>query len=435
MSDTIKYSPKYGVFKTRNVCIDHNLGIAFDVINCDILAQQVDASTWCISKEDHRSGGWGRRSSGDYQRANMICHIRKFLNYFGFNVVQIKDCELYTEIFDQKYSLQKEVTKVKNQRLRDAMFAEIEELIKSREIKRDTISFNIDKILKKRAQRIKKVERALKKNQSMVVDNQVLSFYDKSGQLIVNAREFRGNSQDVYLEVPDSMLLEQYYLRKIAKKSILLPLNVFEAAQLNLAETEIVERGPEEKINGRHFAGAMLLKNKENYFLFDVDRNEVKHGIFNAFLSKLPRACSSIVDAYDSLKPEAVKQAELAGIEVKRQGEWFLIKRPDKFETCSPLNNWQGTTGTFKGEQIRVTLGEVRQGNSRPNRVHLIKYGSENIGLGEISHTGREHKTLDLGKTTFRKEGDTMNQWSRYDTWTIIPNNSVGNFTIEGNVD
>lgn len=75
----------------------------------------------------------------------------------------------------------------------------------------------------------------------------------------------------------------------------------------------------------RHFIGACLFKVGKTSFLFDVDRQEVKHRLFNPFVAVVKGEPTNITEAYEMLKPEAVVAAEKKGLEVKRQGEWFFI--------------------------------------------------------------------------------------------------------------
>jgi len=86
---------------------------------------------------------------------------------------------------------------------------------------------------------------------------------------------------------------------------------------------------PRERI--RHFSGACLFAIGKDTYLFDIDRQEIqKHGIFNAFLTKLPKKVSTVEEAYDILMPDAVKDATAKGIDVQRQGEFFFIKHSDE---------------------------------------------------------------------------------------------------------
>lgn len=79
----------------------------------------------------------------------------------------------------------------------------------------------------------------------------------------------------------------------------------------------------------RHFAGALVLKVEDKYFLFDTDREELSHCGFNPFFTQLPGPASTIEEAYDLLLPEEARQARAAGVEVLRQGEFFFIKQTE----------------------------------------------------------------------------------------------------------
>lgn len=78
--------------------------------------------------------------------------------------------------------------------------------------------------------------------------------------------------------------------------------------------------------HSRHFSGACVFKILEDYFLFDIDRHEItENKIFNPFISKLPVPVETIDQAYRALMPDEVKEAITAGIEVRRQGEYFFV--------------------------------------------------------------------------------------------------------------
>ena len=84
-------------------------------------------------------------------------------------------------------------------------------------------------------------------------------------------------------------------------------------------------------IINRHFAGAVLLRIEDKYFLFDTDREELRYHNFNPFFTQLPRAAKTIDEAYDVLMPKQVREAIDQGIEVIRQGEFFFVKVPDDY--------------------------------------------------------------------------------------------------------
>jgi hypothetical protein len=75
----------------------------------------------------------------------------------------------------------------------------------------------------------------------------------------------------------------------------------------------------------RHFAGAMVVRIEDKYFLFDADREELSNFGFNPFFTQLPGPANTVHEAYELLMPESVKQALQEGREVKRQGEFFFI--------------------------------------------------------------------------------------------------------------
>ena len=176
-------------------------------------------------------------------------------------------------------------------------------------------------------------------------------------------------------------------------------------------------------------------------------------GIFNPFLVEVPDSTlETIESAYDSLIPEAVKTAKANGVAVQRQGEWFFIQT-DIDPTIPPaglpvipkedlLKLKVLKKMRFDGESLKELWGEaeynridnlevpdadmytakeqsLRAGNNSPNRAKLgVNRDGLHYVMGEISHTGREHKTITL------------------DSWHLaMPNNAIKSFTITGDID
>lgn len=175
----------------------------------------------------------------------------------------------------------------------------------------------------------------------------------------------------------------------------MLPFRVFEEAKLDLDSVVVIDRGPEEYVQtdrvwmgdrGKvHFMGALLFKifgEEEAHYLFDIDRNDIAEKRFNPFMSKLSRSASSIEDAYDSLKPEEVRQAEMfAKTKFPRQGEWFFIPVPGSYE---PMPTPKGLRG----------VAELSSKGHRPH--YASKMCKEGYVTGRITHGGHEHVPLDL---------------------------------------
>lgn len=218
----------------------------------------------------------------------------------------------------------------------------------------------------------------------------------------------------------------------------MIPFTVFQQAGLDIRQYSVIERGLEENVkvkvdnpkykytyksgkytdNGqpktiletRHFTGAMLFKIEDKMFLFDIDREEIKHHIFNPFLVQLPKEVKTISDAYIALKPLEVLTAEMNELEVIRQGEWFFIPVKGDFKPDT-------TTNRFNNNKTINKRIELRAGNNRPN---YAEKGTEKLMLvsGKVEHSGREHRTI------------MLKGW-----YKAVPNTSIESFTITGDID
>jgi hypothetical protein len=211
----------------------------------------------------------------------------------------------------------------------------------------------------------------------------------------------------------------------------MVPFRTFQEAKLDLDSMEIVEKAPEETLQikrfryrqgmehelylePRHFTGALLFKIGKpdvRHYLFDVDRNDAALGRFNPFLSRLPRACSSIADAYDSLKPDEIRQAErFLKIPCPRQGEWFFIPSAgEHVRSNKPSQNLRG----FGGPSVQAVL------QSNGNRPHYVTELSEDgFVRGKVLHGGWEHEPI------------TLPGWHK-----PVGNGAVESFKISGAID
>jgi hypothetical protein len=263
--------------------------------------------------------------------------------------------------------------------------------------------------------------------------------------------------------------------------AIPIPFSVFENAKLEIAKAKVVVKAPSETItvtvsewkNGktverdetRHYVGACILEVDQNFFLFDIDREELKHKIFNPFVVKLPGQSKTVEEAYLSLKPPKAVMAELEGTPVERQGEWFFIKRYDDLPELPPppqelvdmANNppdarKMGILGIREGyepgsyigfstnshpikayekacekwreaqeqvEEYKPHAGSLRQGDNRPNNVELfVRHKDIILVSGTVSHAGREHRDV------------LLKGW-----WEPVPNTAVQSWQISGDVD
>jgi hypothetical protein len=271
----------------------------------------------------------------------------------------------------------------------------------------------------------------------------------------------------------------------------LIPFSVFEAAGLNIQSFTEIQAGKPELVTRKipnpayhkmswieknrndeladsdskkvsdfvdekvHFMGNSLFTVGDKYFLFDLDRVELKHKLFNPFLVQIPKKVTTIKQAYDSLVPKAVKLAKTKGKKVIRQGEWFFIpvgknepkgtakdqrmlkadikKRAIRAENEYSTSN-DGKLKKLWGEKVfnRVMLlprfprgggskqpTVLRAGKNRPNNAEDGRtIGEKSYVTGKITHSGREHKPIEL------------KGW-----YEVVPNTAIGSFTITGDID
>lgn len=212
----------------------------------------------------------------------------------------------------------------------------------------------------------------------------------------------------------------------------MVPFRMFEENRLDLNSFEIIDRAADEWIETdntrdprRHFMGAMVFKMKirtrsqglvghvDEYFLFDVDRNDVALKQFNPFLSKLPKAVASIGEAYDLLKPQEVRDAERFGAKIERQGEWFFIPIQGESKRATDDNAFRAHSRGGRRPYAQAVL------QSKGNRAHFVEQLSEDGYVrGKVTHGGHEHKPIDL------------KGWHK-----AVPNTAIGSFKISGAID
>mgnify|MGYP001244623321 CR=1 FL=1 len=284
----------------------------------------------------------------------------------------------------------------------------------------------------------------------------LVAFKTSEGKIVLNSQ--RLNCSDFESKVLGGQSIVQKLVREASSLSV--PLNVLASAGLKLAETKVVEQGPEEDftIGGQemHFTGAMLLENSGRKFLMDLDRREVEHGIWNPFFCEVSKDAKSIAEAYESMIPESVKTAMKNGVEVLRQGEWFFIDSGKTLKLDKDqVHTWESDETK---EKLCAVRSQIAHGKGRPNTLYIVRNHEDaslnGLACGVVEHTGREHAPLCLGGKIFEEE-------NRYDAknpkiiekeltpkshfyiaesfelrlWTVVPNTTVSNFTIQGDID
>ena len=117
------------------------------------------------------------------------------------------------------------------------------------------------------------------------------------------------------------------------------------------------------------------------YYLSAIDQNEPWR-LRAYFLCQLPETPDSIAEAYDSLKPQRVRDAESAGITVRRQGDIFLIR----------LANTDWNPQLQYGRDTLAKDHRLWGGTHRASTA-LITNGRMFVS-GKLTHERRQHRTV-----------------------------------------
>jgi len=158
---------------------------------------------------------------------------------------------------------------------------------------------------------------------------------------------------------------------------------------------EVIEKDKHGREHKRdvHTLGDSVVRVKDRFYISAVDDTGVGAGMY--FLAELlcDQPPASFEEALDYLKPKAVRDAEERGAYVKRQGEWFGV--PMMFTTSQLMRDVERGVAVYRLKHI---LG--RDGHHQLEEAVIYKAGprkGEVYARGVLTHTRREHHTLDLG--------------------------------------
>jgi len=162
-----------------------------------------------------------------------------------------------------------------------------------------------------------------------------------------------------------------------------------------------------------HTLGDSVLRVKDHFYLSGVDETGKGNGMY--FFAELvtKQAPSTLAEAYKTLKPKVVRQAEGLELNVLRQGEWFAI--PAQVRTLELMRDVERGIAAHRQRHV---LG--KDGHHELEEAVLYKAGERKgqvYARGVLRHTQDEHEDLDLG--TVR--------------WYLIVHNVVGaSYTLSG---
>src|SRR5437667_337311 len=175
------------------------------------------------------------------------------------------------------------------------------------------------------------------------------------------------------------------------------------------------ERGRSGRLTGRriHRWGDWVDRVKDRLYLAGVDETGRGSGMY--FFAELAtkKAPPTREEAYNMLKPKAVREAEGRELNVLRQGEWFAI--PAQVRTSELMRDVERGIAAYRQRHV---LG--KDGHHELEEAVLYKAGERKgqvYARGVLRHTQDEHTDLDLG--TVR--------------WYLIVHNVVGaSYTLSG---
>lgn len=133
-----------------------------------------------------------------------------------------------------------------------------------------------------------------------------------------------------------------------------------------------------------HVLGGSLFEYEGRKFISSLDSSGSGRGLF--FLTELAdKSVNTVVEAFESMKPDSVKRAEEEGSDVMRQGEWFFIPIDDLLDSVK--------------EHAKKKYVLKNSESDREDR-HFVTEGmsvqGRQFAKGVVRHSRGEHKMLKL---------------------------------------
>lgn len=457
-------------YRRAVLCYDSGLVYQYDDPS-NITAQYVhELKGWVKLQPIHyNSGGWGRSASGPVDESILLSNTYSLLHSIDAKIytlnqdswVSAKDVITYNKKAEKQNRDMRRMAEKYQQSFNE--FPKLEPIKISFDKSGTDKGLDVFTAIEKMKKAIDvfisgkgKQTRALNYHISkdlVIQDDITVAYRAKNGDIVMNSQVL--NLTPFERAFLNSESIIQNEIKSRAKINI--PFNVLESAGLKLNETKIIEQGPEETftIQGqkRHFTGYVLLENHNRKFFMDIDRIEIQHGIFNVFFVEVDSSVKNKNEAYESMKPEAVKLAEKMKVEYKRQGEWFFLPTGKKTQVKEKniFNRILRPEENLKyKDEITLQQFQISHGKGRPNTLFKVVINGvpQNEVCGVVCHSGREHKPLNLGYVNTEHPKNQVDMFERgysyhnqstdlieIDLYTVIGNTTVSNFTITGDVD
>lgn len=179
----------------------------------------------------------------------------------------------------------------------------------------------------------------------------------------------------------------------------------------------------EEKIRQEHLLGSTLFRHGKNYFLSSTD--PTGYWGRNYFLTKLVRRVKTVAAAYDSLMPKAVKAALAAGLDIKRQGEYFFVPVKD----AGPV--WK--RNIKKRVPIKSRYDQAREHAHVPLETTVAR--GRTLVRGTVRHRGAPFRTYAEPDVVRYVRGDHKMLKLGMVWHTVHENVQAGSWGTDGKVD
>lgn len=489
----VKVLEKHGVLTAgsgdRRAVLDYDSGLVYSYREPDKVVASYERGRWLMPEAPkYYHGGWGRSSRGDSEGYHLHQNARQLLRGIGAKVaivegvVSLLDDGSYNREAAQAVArLEKKAKKlgarvyfsdddarpklVRVTRDSDGTYKKPKGLDVFKDLAAMKASLQI--FLKQQIGKSKKVGGYDFQANTVISESRwgsptTVAIRDLDGSIVLNSQQLNPTSFETSFMGGQTFV--QSELRSVAKYSI--PFNVLASANLLLHKTKVLEQGPQSThlikspkgygTESRHFTGALLLENSGRKFLMDIDREEIKHNIFNAFFVEVNASVNSIEEAYESMVPEEIKTLIANKVKVIRQGEFFYVPTDETITVpASKVVSWAPSSPQ---SEATIARAQIAHGKGRPNNCYKIFGGPKAYGpdiiCGIVSHSGREHRDVNLGMTGTKasptntdpsrmvtEEIESINYLSStyqsvtFKLWRVVPNTTVSNFTIQGDVD
>ncbi len=182
---------------------------------------------------------------------------------------------------------------------------------------------------------------------------------------------------------------------------------------------------------------ALLFNVDGKTFLCDADRRETVHGKLNYFLSPVNKTVKTIDDAYQSLKPKQVVEAETKGLKVRRVGTLFFIETKEPTMPKLSIEEKFSILGasvsySLSKDVVKYIVGDVVETSEKASKAALKKVPHMNKVNSGRGYTIGTYIELDGVAYATGKVESTDRASTVLDEWyTIVDSSSRGKISTE----